>query len=139
MNKQYTKSEYEELREKIITNMKEKGEYGKFLPYSMGFCDYNLSNGMVYFPNVTKEEMIKKGGYWSYEDLSQTDGTPSSQLPDSITDTGPEISSQALICPETKYRFNISPAEYDFHKRKAFAFYCFWIAYIKHRIFIFIK
>ena len=121
LNKQYTKEEYEKLREKIITNMKEKGEYGKFLPYSMGFCDYNLSNGMVYFPEVTKEEILKKGGYWSDEDLSQTDGIPTSELPDSITDTGPEISSQALICPETKYRFNISPAEYEFHKRKAFA------------------
>ena len=36
-------------------------------------------------------------------------------------DTNKNITSQALICPETKYRFNIASAEYDFHQRKGFA------------------
>ena len=98
--------------------MEKRGEYGKFLPYSMGLCGYNLSNGMIYFPNTAKEEIIKKGGYWSEDDLSSSDGISSLLLPDSIVDTKPEISSQALICPESKYRFNISSAEYEFHKRK---------------------
>jgi len=101
--------------------MEKRGEYGQFLPYSMGIGYYNLSNGMIYFPNTTKEEIIKLGGYWSEEDLSSSDGVSSLDLADSITETNPEISSQALICPESKYRFNISPAEYEFHKRKNFA------------------
>lgn len=121
LNKQYTKEEYEKLKEKIIIDMKKRGEYGKFLPYSMGFCDYNFSTGMIYFPNVKKDEIIKRGGYWSKEDLSSKDGISSLKLPDSILDTGSDISTQALICPETNYRFNISQAEYDFHKRKNFA------------------
>jgi hypothetical protein len=121
LNKQYTKEEYEILKNKIIKDMEVAGEYGKFLPYSMGLCDYNFSTGIIYFPLVDKNEIINKGGYWSEEDLSSDDGMPSSQLPDSISETEENISSQALICPESKYRFNISQTEYEFHKRKNFA------------------
>jgi len=121
LNKQYEKEEYVKLRERIIADMEKRGEYGQFLPYSMGTGYYNLSNGMVYFPDTTKEEVLARGGYWSEEDLSSQDGVPSRELPDSILDTPPEITKQALICPETKYRFNISEGEYEFHKRKSFA------------------
>jgi len=120
-NKQYSKEEYEKLQNKIIKDMESRGEYGKFLPYSMGLSGYNLSNGFIYFPDTTKDEIIKKNGYWSEEDMSSTDGISSLELPDSISDTKSDISSQALICPESKYRFNISQAEYEFHKNKNFA------------------
>jgi hypothetical protein len=101
--------------------MEKRGEYGKFLPYSMGTGHYNLSNGIVYFPNTTKEEVLNNGGYWSEEDLSSEDGISSLELPDSILYTDSNITTQALICPESKYRFNISVSEYEFHKRKNFA------------------
>ena len=57
----------------------------------------------------------------SEEDLSSQDGISSQELPDSILDTKPDITLQALICPESHYRFNISQAEYEFHKNKKFA------------------
>jgi hypothetical protein len=121
LNKQYTKDEYEKLKAQIITDMRRLNEYGNFFPLYFAPCDYNFSNSLVYFPEVIKDEIIKKGGYWQDEDLSSTDGVPSSTLPDSIKDTDSNISSQALICPETGYRFNISTEEYKFHKRKGFA------------------
>ena len=101
--------------------MKKSGEYGQFLPYSMGLSGYNFSSGMIYFPEVTKKEIIDHGGYWSEENLSSQDGISSLELVDSIIDTDSSVSSEALICPETGYRFNISSAEYKFHKRKNFA------------------
>ena len=121
LNKQYTKEEYENLKEKIIKDMKKTNEYGEFLPYSMGFCGYNLSNGMIYFSDVSRDEITKNGGYWSEEDLSSKNGISSLELSDNISDTKPDISLQPLICPESKYRFNISQVEYEFHKRKNFA------------------
>jgi len=121
LNKQYSKEEYEILRDRIISDMTNIGEYGKFLPYSMGLGYYNLSLAMIFFPEIPKEEIVKKGGYWSEEDLSSQDGIPSSDLPDSILNTEASISSQAIICPESGYRYNISQAEYEFHKRKNFA------------------
>jgi len=42
-------------------------------------------------------------------------------LPDSVNNTDSSISTQALICPETHFRFNISLSEYEFHKRKNIA------------------
>ncbi len=120
LNKQYDKESYEKLKAQIIADMEKRGEYGKFLPYSMGICDYNFSNGMAYFSNITKEEVLRNGGYWSEEDLSSDEGVSSLELPDSIKDTSSDVSTQALICPETHYRFNISKAEYEFHKRKNF-------------------
>ena len=121
LNKQYEKESFDELRIKIIADMEKRGEYGKFLPYSMGICDFNLSSGIVYFPNIAKEEIVGHGGYWSEEDLSSKDGISSLGLPDSILDTKPEITFQALICPETHFRFNISQTEYEFHQRRGFA------------------
>ncbi|MFA6301325.1 MAG: hypothetical protein WC609_03170 [Candidatus Paceibacterota bacterium] len=121
LNKQYSKNEYEKLKDIIIKNMEKKKEYGEFFPYSMSTCDYNLSVGIIYFPNVSKEEIIKRGGSWSEEDLSSKDGISSLELPDSIIDTKPDVVLQALICPETHYKFNISKTEYQFHKRKNFA------------------
>ena len=121
LNKQYDKEEYEKLRSKIVADMEARGEYGEFLPYNLAPCEYNFSNGMIYFPSVTKNEIKEYGGYWSEDDLSSTDGTSSLELPDSIIETNPDISSKALICPESRYRFNISQAEYEFHKRKNFA------------------
>ena len=121
LNKQYIKEEYENLKNKIISDMEKRGEYGKFLPYSMGTGEYNLSNGFFYFPETSKEEILQKGGYWSEENLSSQDGLSSLDLPDSILYTESNISLQAFICPESKYRFNISVAEYEFHKRKNFA------------------
>ncbi|MEX2052502.1 MAG: hypothetical protein WD991_02300 [Candidatus Paceibacterota bacterium] len=121
LNKQYSKEDYESLKDKIISDMKSRGEYGLFMPYFMSVCDYNFSNGIIYFPDTTKNEVVKKGGYWSEEDLSSHDGISSLDLPDSIQDTDSSVSNQALICPESNFRFNISPAEYEFHKRKGFA------------------
>ena len=121
LNRQYSKEEYEKLKERIVADMKKRGEYGKFFPYNMGLCGYNLTTAQIYFPKVTKDVIKKHDGYWSEEDMSQTDGIPTSQLPDSIKDTEEEISTKALICPETGYRFNISQAEYLFHERKNFA------------------
>ncbi|MFA5791535.1 MAG: hypothetical protein WC884_00675 [Candidatus Paceibacterota bacterium] len=121
LNKQYTKEEYENLKSRIISDMEKRGEYGKFLPYNMGLCEYNLSTAILYFPDVKKDEIIKHGGYWSEEDLSSQNGISSLKLPDSIMDTEKSVSLQALICPESHSRFNISLAEYEFHKRKNFS------------------
>lgn len=121
LNKQYDKESYEILKEKIVGDMKKRGEYGKFLPMNMAICDFNFSTGILYLPNTKKEEIIKRGGYWSDDDFTSNEGINTKDIPDSINETGSEIVTQALICPQSNYRFNISQSEYDFHKRKKFA------------------
>ncbi len=115
-NKQYTKEEYENLKEKIISDMRERGEYGKFFPYSMSTGPFNFSTSFTYFPDTTKEDILALGGYWEDIDESHIEGMPTNELPDDIKDVSDAITTQALICPETGWRFNISQNELIFYK-----------------------
>ncbi len=116
LNKQYTKEEYEKLTTQIIRDMQQRGEYGKFLPYSMAVIPFNFSTGILYFPNTKKEDILKLGGYWEDVDESAVEGMPTSELPDSIKDVPDEIITRALICPETGWRFNIAKNELIFYR-----------------------
>jgi hypothetical protein len=121
LNKQYTKEEYEVLKERIISDMKQRGEYGKFPPYSLGLCPYNVSTAAIYFPEVTKEYVLEKGGYWDEEGGVKIEGMDTKDLPDSIYDIGEDICKQPLICPVTGWRYNISVDELSFLKRNKIA------------------
>lgn len=126
LNKQYSKEEYQELKAKIIENMKETplrqgyegqvGEYGKFLPYSMSTGPFNFSTAYFYFPETKKEEILALGGYWQDIDESHIEGMPTNKLPDSILEVDESICKQALICPVTGWRFNIALNEFNFYK-----------------------
>ncbi len=116
LNKQYTEDEYEALKNKIIAEMKNRGEYGKFLPYSMSAGPFNFSNGFFYFPETKKEDILRLGGYWEDIDETHIEGTATSELPDSISDVEDDITTKALICPETGWRFNISQNELIFYR-----------------------
>jgi len=117
LNKQYSKEGYEKLKDKIINKMKQDKEYGKFLPYSMSIGPFNFSTSFFYFPKTTKEEIINLGGYWQDIDESHIEGIDTNKLPDSIEDIDENICQQALICPYTGWRFNISSSELDFYKQ----------------------
>jgi len=117
LNKQYKKEDYEKLRNEIILDMKNRREYGKFLPYSMSSGGFNLSTGYLYFSNAKKEEILKLGGYWQDIDESNIEGISTNELPDFIGDVDESICSKPLICPETSWRFNISEDELTFYKQ----------------------
>ena len=121
LNKQYTKEEYEALKEKIIADMKARGEYGQFPLYSLGLCPYNFSTAVIYFPEVTKKYVEERGGYWEEIIDKKIEGMQTSELPDSITEVDSSISKQALICPVTGWRYNIADAELAFLKNKNIA------------------
>ncbi len=121
LNRQYTKEEYENLKEKIIIDMKERGEYGQFPPYSLGLLPYNLSTAAIYFPEVTKDYVVERGGYWEESESKTIEGMTTNELPDLISDIDSSISKQALICPITGWRYNISEAELTFLKNKNIA------------------
>ena len=116
LNKQYNKEEYEKLKEKIISDMKNRGEYGKFLPYSMSAGPFNFSTSFTYFLDTKKEDILKLGGYWEDINENYIDGMPTKELPDDIKDVSDDITTKALICPETGWRFNIAQNELIFYR-----------------------
>jgi|SRR3989344_1482653 len=116
LNKQYTKEEYEKLKAKIILDMRHKGEYGKFLPYSMSAGPFNFSTSFLYFSDTKKEDILRLGGYWEDIKENNVEGMPTNELPDDIKDVPDNIISQALICGKSGWRFNISLNELIFYK-----------------------
>lgn len=115
LNKQYTKEEYEVLVEKIKSDMKKRGEWGKFFPLSMTYSGYNLSLAQLHFP-LTKEKAISLGGRWDEKNDATHDGISSNETPDRIEEVEDSITTQPLLCPETGYRFNIAPQELEFYR-----------------------
>jgi len=78
---------------------------------------FNFSTSFLYFPETKKEDILKLGGYWEDINESHLEGIPTSELPDSIDDVSDDICTQALICPETGWRFNIAQNELIFYKQ----------------------
>jgi len=115
-NKQYSKEEYEALVAKIKDQMKKDGEWGKFFPLSLAYGGYNLSTANCYFPE-TKESINKLGGRWEEIVDSAKDGISGDDVPDQISFVSDDFSKQAIICPATKWRFNIASEELKFYKR----------------------
>ncbi len=116
LNKQYSKEGYETLKNKIIADMKKRGEYGKFMPYVMSAGPFNFSNAFLYFPETKKEDILKLGGYWEDINESHIEGMPTNELPDDIKNVPDTIITQALICPETGWRFNVAQNELNFYR-----------------------
>ncbi|MFA6586198.1 MAG: hypothetical protein WCS86_03515 [Candidatus Paceibacterota bacterium] len=116
LNKQYTKEQYEILKDKIISDMRGKGEYGQFLPYSMSAGPFNFSTSYFYFSDTKKEDILRLGGYWEDNVESDIEGMHTNELPDDIKDVKDSIITEPLICPESGWRFNIAQNELSFYR-----------------------
>ena len=115
LNKQYSEEKYNNLVEKIKSDMKQSGEWGKFFPEEMAYSGYNLSVAAQYFDEI-KDSVIARGGRWEDLEDSFWEGISTSDLPDSIDESFSKITESQLICPKTKRKFNISPRELEFYK-----------------------
>lgn len=107
LNKKYSKEDYEELKEKIISQMSEipytdkKGKiykYGEFFPAELSPFYYNETIAQEYAP--INEEKAKEMGYlWdNVEEKSYIPTKSWKDLPDTIKETGDEILSEIILC-----------------------------------------
>lgn len=121
-NKQYTKEEYEVLREKIIDHMKKMGEYGEFFPISLSPYAYNETIAQQWYPK-TKEEVLEKGWKWR-DNLPGKYYAPTVQwadVPDDISDTSEDILKNIFACMKCKKNFKIIKKEFEFYKKERIA------------------
>ncbi len=118
LNKQYTKEEYEKLKEEIIENMKKEGVYGDFIPPFVSAFGYNETLAQEYFP-INEKEAKEKGFNWQ----SETSGTYGKEtikeenMPETIEEVTEDILNQVLVCKDCKKNFRITKGEFDFYKR----------------------
>jgi hypothetical protein len=118
LNKQYDKDSFEELRGKIVENMKSRGEYGEFFPPQTSTFGYNESAAQEQFP-LTKEEALEQGFKWEdYPRGTYDKGTISwDSVPDSINNVGDlDVPKEIFTCLECKKNYKIITNEFAFYK-----------------------
>jgi hypothetical protein len=126
LNKQYSKEEYEKLKEKIIGDMKnnpyvdaseKKWPYGEFPGIIFNKFAYNNSNAMKFFPK-SKEEALSMGFTWNDEEEKQAEATiDGKNLPESISEVDESILKEIISCTTCDRRYKINNLEFDLLKK----------------------
>lgn len=128
LNKQYTKEEYLELKEKIIGHMRETKEWGEYFPGNVSPFAYNESMAQDYFP-MTKDEALKAGYDWYNRPPRDYQATLlTKDLPKTFNDTKKNITEEIIQCSsqnssseKEKYSlcataFKVTPLEFSLYK-----------------------
>ncbi len=129
-NKQYTKEEYFELREKIIKHMNEmpykndRGilyKYGEFFPIEFSPFTYNESIIQEVFP-ASKEEALKQGYRWrEREDRNYKITMKNIEIPKDIKEVSESIANEIIECAHSSDNcteaFKVTVEEFKFYKQ----------------------
>lgn len=122
LNKQYSKEDYHQLREKLIEHMKTTNEWGNFFPLKNSPFAYNESIANEYQP-LTKDEAIKRGLRWKDGLQSETartsaSGSTSEKTPPEYAGSTPqEVLKNTWLCAATGKAFKIIKQELEFYSR----------------------
>jgi len=115
LNKAYAKEEYLALRERIIADMKKRGEYGEFFPAELSPWAYNESRGPE-IVSLTKQEAIAYGFAWREENPRQY-REATTITPDHINDVPDTLTKEILKCENCGRNYQIIFSELAFYRR----------------------
>jgi hypothetical protein len=118
LNKQYSKEEYETLKEKIIEHMKKIGEWGIWFPIKMSPFAYNESIVNEYSP-LKKDEALKMGYKWK-DDLPITLGQETishDALPKDPAMYTDDFLKHVLRCDKCRRNYRLISQELAFYKK----------------------
>jgi hypothetical protein len=129
-NKEYSKEEYEKIREHIVTELTALGIHGLIIPPELAPFAYNETVAQDNFP-MTKEEVLNVGFRWE-DDIQMTKGKETllpEQIPDHIKDVTESITNEVLKCIDCERNYKITPQELQFYKKVTLpiphkCFYC---------------
>jgi len=115
LNKQYSKEEYFEMKERIIEHMKKTGEYGEFFPSSLSLYPYNHSAAQDFFP-LTKEQALAQGYKW--QDKDPKEYQPATyQVPITIKEVPDSVVDEVLACENCGKNYRIQSQELLLHRK----------------------
>ena len=118
LNKQYSKEEYESLKDTIVSGLKQDETYGDFFDKQMSDFGYNESSAMLEFP-LTKDEALSQGFKW--EDTPRgTYGKETKkidELPDSINELDFDPTKEVFVCKDCSKNYKVIPQEFTFYKK----------------------
>ena len=118
LNKQYSKAEYEELKEKIIENLKKTSDWGLFFPKELSPFGYNEAIVNEYMP-LNKEEALAQGFTWK-DDIPSTKGQGTIEhenLPKNPEEYSDQLMNETLACTSCQKNFKLINREVNFYKR----------------------
>ena len=120
LNKKYSKEEYIALSEKIVTDMRARGEYGEFFPSHLSPFGLNETRALWEL-GLSREEALAQGYKWQ-DEIQQTKGKETleqSAVPDSIHDIADTFTNEILACVTCHRNYRILPDELLLYRRLA--------------------
>lgn len=117
-NKQYSKEEYEELKEHIVKELTENGLHGLMMPPEIAPFAYNETIAQDNMP-LTREEALAQGFRWE-DDIQMTKGRETllpENIPDHINDVKDSITNEILECITCERNYKITPQELLFYRK----------------------
>lgn len=114
LNKQYSESEYHELKARVVEHMKQTGEWGLFLPMEKSLYGYNETVVQDFFP-LTREAVLSRGLKWVEEEVREK-GT-GADIPDSIHDVSDDLIGKILVCEKTGRPYKLVPQELKLYRK----------------------
>ncbi len=136
LNRQYTKSEYEDLVPRIIEHMKktpetasrhvasgepeQTGGYGEFFPEVYSPFAYNESLAYEHLP-LSKEDVLARGWQWLDRNQGYEYQGPKVNIPDNIKNVPDDITQKILTCSVTGNFYKVIPKELKFYKEQNLA------------------
>jgi len=126
LNRQYSKEEYEEMTNRIRTQMNEmpytdsRGNvyrYGEFFPPEFSPFAYNTTLAQNFFP-LTKDQVGEKKYGWYEHAIEEHETTmKAGSLPDHIKDTPDSILDEKIACNKCERAYRIIEMELKFHRQ----------------------
>lgn len=126
LNKEYSKEEYEILREKIISDMNNnpyidsKGrvyKYGEFFPVEFSMFPFGDSNAAKFSPK-TKEQAINEGYNWIEKIVNNYNATiDAKNLPDDVSLINDDLLDHVIACDSCDNRFRFTKGELDLYRK----------------------
>ena len=113
-NKQYSKSEYADLKARVIDHMKKTGEWGLFFPMEKSLFAYNETVANDFFP-LTKAEALERGLKWLDEEVREK-GT-GAMISDSIHDVEDDLVGKVLVCEKIGRLYKLVPQELKLYRK----------------------
>lgn len=126
LNKQYSKEEYFELKEKIVAHMNDMPyidsknrvyKYGEFFPVETSCYAYNESLAQDFFP-LDKSAAGEKGFLWREASSREFNTTQEGiSLADRIDDVQDDIVQEVIACANCEQAYRIVPLELQFLRK----------------------
>lgn len=115
LNKQYSQTEYDEIKKQIIEDMISRKEYGEFFPSELSPFAYNETVANDFY-QLSREEALAKGFKWK-EPNPKDYQQQSCDIPDNINDVPDTITNEVLACEKCGKNYKIVEQEFKFYKK----------------------